>query len=121
MNGPLSLIVKAAVIFIIVGIAIHDVVAIAITRYVAKDIAQTVADAAATTWRSSVHDEDATVATAMSIAEQKGSKLVGFTAEEQKVSVKVKVDPRSTFVLRYIKSVDWDGDGEAIATTQVVW
>ncbi|MCL5291825.1 MAG: hypothetical protein M1548_04750 [Actinobacteria bacterium] len=121
MSGPLSMVVKAAVIFAVLGVVVYDISAILMTRYGAGEIAQAVADAAATTWRSSGRDQDVTVQTAMKVAEQKGAKLIGFTVKEKDILVEIKVDPRRTVVAHYISQIDQYGNGEAVASSYIEW
>ncbi|MHB0977333.1 MAG: hypothetical protein ACYC1U_09080 [Candidatus Aquicultorales bacterium] len=115
MSGPLSLIVKAAIALLVIWVIVHDVASVLLTHYGADDIAQSVANAAATTWRTSNKDQEATVETAIKVAEQKGASLLGFTAEDEELLVKIKVIPRDTVLARYIDPVQKFGNGEAIA------
>lgn len=121
MSGPLSMIVKIAIAFAIAGVIIHDAASIALTRYGAGEVAQSVADAAATTWRSSGRNQEITVETAQKVAEQKGAELIGFTAADQEIIVKIKMAPRKTVIARYISELEKLNNGEALASSSIAW
>lgn len=121
MSGPLSMLVKMAIAFAVAGVIIHDVASIALTRYGAGDVAQSVADAAATTWRSSGRNREITIETAKKVADQKGAELIGFTAEEQEIIVKIKMTPKKTVIVRYIKEIEKLNNGEAVASSSIAW
>ncbi len=115
------MVIKAAIAFAIAGVLIHDAVSISLTRYGADGVAQSVADAAATTWRSSGRNREVTIETAQKVAEQKGAELIGLTAEEQEIVVKIKMAPRKTVIAHYIKEIERLNSGEALASSSIAW
>lgn len=99
-------VLKIALIFLIVIVLANDFGVIALAHWGAPEIAQTVADGAASSYKASVLSEEAAQATAREIAGQRGAVLTNFQIKNHTITVWIDVPPKKTILAHRFKSLE---------------
>lgn len=102
----LGTVLKITLFLLIIIVLANDVGVIALARWGAPEIAQAVADGAASSYKASVLSEEAAQTTARELAEQRGAVLTNFQIKNHTIAVWIDVPPKKTILAHRFESLE---------------